>query len=137
MPPIGTKKSRSQQVQLLLNQSIRLKIAPNCIKFVQMGPNRLKQVNMDPNWSKKFEKGTKWVQMGQLGLNKSKWVKMGPQGSKIGDQHYHELNGMAFKPRSPGSCLTSARLYIAQEAIYQVNIGLTYISSITDIKTAQ
>ena len=30
---------------------------------------------------------------------------MGSNGS-IGVQNYHELNRMAFKPRSPGSCFT-------------------------------
>ena len=42
--------------------------------------------------------------MGQLGLNRSKWLHRGPKkGSQIGFQNYHELNWMAFKPRSPGS----------------------------------
>ena len=49
---------------------------------------------MDSNWSKLFQKA----------LNGSKGVQMGPLGSKIGVQNYHELNQMAFKPRSPLSC---------------------------------
>ena len=58
---------------------MRLQIAPNVIKFVHISPNREK---IGPNGSKLvqiFPKGTKWVQMGQLGPNRwSKWVQMGP-----------------------------------------------------------
>ena len=41
MEPLGTKKARFHKVQLPLNQSIRLQIAPNGIKLFQMGLNRL------------------------------------------------------------------------------------------------
>ena len=79
-------------------------MAPNC-------PNRSKQVQICQNRSKwiqivhTFPKETKQVRLGQLGLNRTKWVQMGPQRSQIGVQNNHEPNQMAFKPRSPRSCL--------------------------------
>ena len=92
--PLKTKKSRSQQVQLRQNQSI--------------STNRLDQVKMDPNLSKLIQKGLNGSKQDiqvLVGTNRFKWVHRGPkQGSKIGVQNYHELNRMAFKPRSPGSC---------------------------------
>ena len=81
--------------------------APNFSKWHQLCSNLSNQVRIGPNGSKlvqTFPKGTKWVQMEQLGPNRSKWVQMSLQGSKIGVQNYHELNWMALKPRSPGSC---------------------------------
>ena len=64
---------------------------------------------MDPILSTLFQKGlngSKWDNQVLVGTHGFKWVHRGPkQGSKIGVQNYHELNWMAFKPRSPGSSL--------------------------------
>ena len=54
--------------------------ALNCSKLHQICPQWSKEVRIGPNRSKlvqTFPKGTKWVQMGLLGINRSKWVKMG------------------------------------------------------------
>ena len=121
---------RFNLVQISPKGSNLLQMAPNESKWPRIGsklfqmfPNGTKFVKICLNWSKQgrigpngfklvqtFPKGTKWVQMRQLGLDRSKWVQMGPQGSKIGVRNYHELNRMAFKPRSPGSCLSISQV---------------------------
>ena len=64
---------------------------------------------MDPDWSKLFQNAlndSKLDNLVLIGPNGFKWVHKGPEyGSKIGVQNYHDLNRMAFKPRSPGSCI--------------------------------
>ena len=119
MQPLWTKKnhatSRDKKVHNLwdkksLNLSGQKNHSQNCYKWHQLHPNGSKYVRIGPNRSKfvqTFPKGTKWVQMGQLGPNRSKWFQISLQGSKVGVQNYHELNQMAFKPRSPGSCIKS------------------------------
>ena len=67
------KKSHFLQVQLRLNQSIRLQVAPNLSKFVQMGQNRLEQVQIDQNFSRRDL-------MGPNGTIRSSQVQMGSNG---------------------------------------------------------
>ena len=130
MQPLGTKKTRNlsdqknhatswdkKNPETSQDKSITLSIGPiasklvqkalKCSKCDQIFSNRSIQIIIGPNGSKfvqNFPNGTKWVQVGQLGLYRSKWLQIGPQGSQIGVQNYHELNRMALKPRSPGSC---------------------------------
>ena len=78
---------------------------------------------MDPNWSKLVQEGlngSKWDNYVLIGPNGFKWVRRGPNWSKLvnigpnrskcnngsiwsnmgGEKNYHEVNQMAFKPRS-------------------------------------
>ena len=63
---------------------------------------------MDPNCSKLLRKGlngSKWDNKVLIGPNVFTLVHRGPKKrSQIGAQNNHELNWIAFKPRSPGSC---------------------------------
>ena len=107
MQPLGTKNLATSWDK---KNHATLK-TKNYTKFVQIGPNRLDQVQMNKNLSKLFLNelnGSKWDIKVLIGPNGFKRSHRGPkEGSKIGVQNYYELNWMAFKPRSHGSCLTS------------------------------
>ena len=90
----------SIQVQIGLNRYKYVQIGPNESNWVQMGPNRYKQVQQRQRKSTKIKIKTNQA----IGRYWKKQVQMGSNGS-IGVQNYHELNRMAFKPRSPGSCI--------------------------------
>ena len=92
----------SIQVQIGLNRYKYVQIGPNESNWVQMGPNRYKQVQQRQRKSTKIKIKTNQA----IGRYWKKQVQMGSNGS-IGVQNNHELNRMAFKPRSPGSCLSS------------------------------
>ena len=95
----------SIQVQIGLNRYKYVQIGPNESNWVQMGPNRYKQVQKRQRKSTKIKIKTNQA----IGRYWKKQVQMGSNGS-IGVQNYHELNRMAFKPRSPGSCFHYHRL---------------------------
>ena len=90
--PLKTKKKIMLSIGPIASKLVHKNL--NCFKWHQLCPNRLEQAQMDINWSKLF--------LGPYGF---KWVRRGhKQGSKIGVKNHHELNRMAFKPRSSGSC---------------------------------
>ena len=100
---LGTKKSSNTSDPKKITQPLRKKYITKPVGTLKISLKIMQFVQIDPNWSKLFQNGLNGSKLDNQVLIGPKGFKCIHRGPKKGVQNYHELNRMAFHPRSPGS----------------------------------